>query len=215
MHTRKALITLAALAALATSAEAAPATPDAVVKSLLQLAVHEPFEKRLGLNRRGEFRWLSSRLQKLASAAECDAAQARSEDDEANGVSKLEYADGGSLFDRWDTPTSCRTLRSRTLGLTASVEALCSWGPKTDHMTGRLQLHFLLVREKGAWVVLEVLHGAQEDSRSPEEVTTSTFSGRLESLTRQSAHPEICLRKHGLQKAEPGVPLQSADPPHH
>lgn len=213
MHTLKALTLLAALAALATGAEATPATPDAVVKSLLQLAIHEPFDKRLGLNRRGEFRLLSSGLQTLVRAAECDAAQARSEEDEANGVSKREYADGSSLFDRWDTPTSCRTLRSRTLGLTADVEVLCSWGPKTDHMTGRLQLHFLLIREKGAWVVHEVTHGAQEDSRSPDHLTTSTFSGRLESLTRQSAHPEICLRKHGLQKAEPGVPLQDADPP--
>lgn len=164
-----------------------PRLPQTVVEHFLALVVGEPFDDRMGLNRKGQLEYFSAELKQLAINAECDAEQADAEE-----PAPYTYADSTVLFDRWDTPTSCSVVRARTLGLTASVEVDCSWGPETDHASGHLQLYFLLIRENGVWEIHNVFHGAQEDAGGKSGVTSTDFAVRLNEAAHQSSHPQVC-----------------------
>lgn len=181
---------------------AAP-SPRSVVDSLLPKLLHQSKYGRFGPNDGGQFKLLSRRLQQLALALECDGQAAA-----AAEPGRYLFPNSSQLFDRWDTPSTCETTGQRTLGLTSDVDVACRWGPKTDHQSGRLQLHFLLIREADHWRVHDVTHGAQEDARSPSEVTTTTFSQRLKRSAHQSPTPGVCQKRY----PDPQEPLPEAPP---
>jgi hypothetical protein len=179
------------LLCMSASVYAMPTSPRSVVDSLLPKLLNQSKYGRFGPNDGGQFKQLSRRLQQLAMALECDGQAAA-----AAEPGPYLFPTSRQLFDRWDTPTACGTTRHRTLGLTSDVEVACTWGPQTDHQSGHLQLHFLLIREDGHWRVHDVTHGAQEDARSASEITTTTFSERLKRNAHQSPEPGVCQKRY-------------------
>jgi len=148
--------------------------------------LREKFEDRFGLNKTGQFAFLSRRIQNLIAIAECDCARAYAEEQQP-----LPWVDAEMFFDRWDTPTACSAMPSSSTSSGATVPLACTWGENKDHLPGtKLQVFALLVKEDGKWKIDDVIHGKQEE----DGVTKTTFVQRLIEAGNQSSDPGICKK---------------------
>lgn len=156
------------------------------VQVFLAKILNEKFENRFGLNKAGQFAFLSLRVQKLVAIAECDCAKAYAEEGRP-----LPWVDAEMFFDRWDTPTSCTAMPSSSAPPGMTVPVTCTWGENKDHLPGtKLQIFVRVVDEAGKWKIDDVVHGRQEKDGE----TKTTFVQRLIEAGNQSTNPKACKK---------------------
>jgi len=182
-----------ALAALLTftcaAANASGTGPEAVVHAFFDGLMHERFENRFGLNKDGQFLLLSTKLQELAAAVECNAAHTPIPDEDAPKPPPNSSADAELVFDRWDRPTACLVKKSSTGKAHASVDVECTWDGTSDHAAGEhITLHVEAERQQRRWVISNVRHGEQSDGAG----TVTNLIDRLRMGASYEPIPPVC-----------------------